>query len=212
IVVDVGCELTLFADGLIPGNTFAERINHLLSAVDQLPVFNQRLNDLLQRAVTETRKRFSGPVTYGSGTWEEVDWREFDYVGVDAYRDATNAASYVETLRSYHRYGKPVVVREFGCCCYEGADARGGMGFDIVDWSKDPPELGGDYVRNESVQATYISELLDVFERESVHGTFVYQFIEPDTPYDPNPRYDLDMAGYAVVKVYPTDSEKAYAK
>jgi hypothetical protein len=83
IVVDVGCELTLFGDGIIPGNSFAERINNLLSSLDQLPVFNQQLNDLLQQAVKKTRAHFSGPVTYGSGTWEDVDWRDLDYVGVD---------------------------------------------------------------------------------------------------------------------------------
>src|SRR5262249_18045284 len=170
----------LFADGIIPGHSFAERINNLLSTLDQLSVYNQRLNDVLQRAVTVTRAHFSGPVTYGSGTWEAVDWRDFDYVGVDAYRDATNAANYAEIVRSYHRHGKPVVVREFGCCCYEGAADRGGMGYDIVDWSKDVPELNGDYVRNESVQATYLAELLDVFAQEDVHGAFVYTFIEPN--------------------------------
>src|SRR5262245_57323634 len=73
IVVDVGCELTLFADGIIPGHSFAERIDHLLSSLDHLPVYNEQLNDVLRRAVTATRAHFSGPVTYGSGTWEDVD-------------------------------------------------------------------------------------------------------------------------------------------
>jgi hypothetical protein len=210
LVLDVGVEFTLFADGIVPGTTFQERIAGLLAAIDQLPVFNQRLNELLARAVAVARADFSGPLTYGSGTWEEVDWSGFDFVGVDLYRDATNWAGYLDTLRAYGRHGKPLLVTEFGCCCYEGAADRGGGGYDIVDWSKPVPELNGDYVRDESVQADYIAELLDLYEREGVHGAFVYEFIQPESPHDPDPRYDLDMASYAVVKVYPPDSDKPY--
>jgi hypothetical protein len=212
IVFDVGCELTLFAQGIIPGESFDERLATLLATLDQIPVYNEQLNDLLRRAVTETKAHFSGPVTYGSGSWESVDWREFDYVGVDLYRDATSEADYTAILRSYHAHDKPVVIREFGCCCYEGAEDQGSLGNAIVDWGKVPPQLNGDYVRDESVQATYLAELLDIFAREAVHGAFVYQFIEPYSTYDPNPRYDLDMASFAVVKVYPADSDKSYAK
>ncbi len=103
-------------------------------------------------------------------------------------------------MRALHRHGKPVVITEFGCCCYVGADDRGGDGFTIVDWSGPEPVLTGNPVRDEQVQADYLDELLDVFEAEGVYGAFVWNFIEPDSPYSPDPRRDLDMAGFAVVR------------
>ena len=121
-------------------------------------------------------------------------------VGVDLYRDASNEATYRQDVRALHRHGKPVVITEFGCCSYVGADDRGGEGFMIIDWSGPEPVLTGNPVRDEQVQADYLAELLDVFEAEDVHGAFVWTFIEPDSPYSPDPRRDLDMAGFAIVR------------
>jgi hypothetical protein len=47
-------------------------------------------------------------------------------VGVDLYRDESNEATYAREVRALHRFGKPVVITEFGCCAYRGADKRGG--------------------------------------------------------------------------------------
>ena len=152
---------------------------------------------------------FGGPVTYSSGTWEDVDWRPFDLVGVDLYRDRYNAATFADQVRSYHRHGKPVVITEFGCCSYVGADDLGGLGFTIIDFTTGT--LRGDPVRDESVQADYLAELLDVFEAERVHGAFVWNFIEPDSPYSPDPAHDLDMACFAVVRCDGPGSPDDYA-
>jgi hypothetical protein len=206
----LGAELTLFSSGIIPGKNVVERITTLLSTLHQLPTYNERLNDLLGSATATARAIFGGPVTYGSGTWEAVDWDGFDIVGVDLYRDADNRATYVDDLREYHRHGKPVVITEFGCCSYEGAEDAGGSGSFIVDWEKTPPELKGGYARSEQVQADYITELLGIYEAEGVQGAFVYTFLE-ENPHSPDPRYDLDMASFGIVKIYPSDSEKPYA-
>jgi hypothetical protein len=80
----------------------------------------------------------------------------------------------------------------------------------VIDWSAVPPTVEAGLVRDEQVQARYIDELLDVFIAERVHGAFVWNFIEPGNPYSPDPRFDLDMAGFAVVKCYPTWTELAY--
>jgi hypothetical protein len=145
-------------------------------------------------------------VTYGSGSWEEVDWSIFDFVSVDLYRDATNRATYLDQLRSFQRHGKPVVVTEFGCCCYEGAADAGAAGANIIDWTQTPPVLNGDFVRSEQVQADYIGDLLDLYQQEGIHGAFVYTFVEPAKTYSPDPRYDLDMASFGIVKVLPDDA------
>ncbi|MCP9983570.1 hypothetical protein [Actinomadura madurae] len=139
-----------------------------------------------------------------------MDWRGFDVVGVDLYRDESNEATYARDVRALHRFGKPVVITEFGCCTYRGAGDRGGMGFDIVDWTQNPPVVPPGYVRDEREQARYISELLDLYEAERLHGAFVYNFIDPGAPYSPDPSQDLDMAGFSLVKVLPPDSGLGY--
>ena len=153
---------------------------------------------------TRIRPIFGGQLTYSSGPWEEVDWRPFDVVGIDLYRDTENAATFVDDVRALHRHGKPVVITEFGCCAFRGAEDLGGGGFLVVDWTAAPPIVEPGLVRDEQVQARYIDELLDVFTAERVHGAFVYDFIEPGNPYSPDPRFDLDMAGFGVVKCYPS--------
>ena len=92
------------------------------------------------------------------------------------------------------------MIVEFGCCAFEGATELGPAGGTIVDWTADPPALAGPYRRNEQVQAGYLSQQLDVFEAEGVHGAYVFEFIEPARPWSPDPRHDLDMSSFGVVK------------
>lgn len=210
IALNIGVELSLFAGGSIPGDSFMERAETLVATLDELPTYNERLNDLLGRMVTTARDSFAGPLTYGSGEWESVDWSEFDFLGIDLYRDAYNRDTYTERVRDLHRHGKPVLITEFGCCTYEGAEDAGGSGYDIIDWEQDPPVLNGDYVRSEDVQAETIGELLDVYEAEEVHGAFVFTFVEVGQTYSPDPLYDLDMASFGIVKVFPASTGQGY--
>ncbi|MCP2340266.1 hypothetical protein [Actinomadura rupiterrae] len=198
--ISVGCELTIFMDGLVPGENYKERAANLGTPAGK--GYNERLNAFLVRAHETVRPLFKGNLTYTSGVWEQVDWRKFDVVGVDLYRDASNEATYRRDVRALHRFGKPVVITEFGCCTYRGAEKRGGDGFDIVDWDAIPPSIPKGYVRDEHVQARYITECLDIFESEGMYGAFVYDFIEPDSPHVPSdPPHDLDTAGFSLVTV-----------
>jgi|GEM_PF-126745 len=211
IVFDLGCELTIFASGIIPGTLLDERLVYLLEHLDELPVFSEKLNELLARITTGVRRVFPGRLTYSSGSWEDVDWTNLDIVGIDLYRDATNAENYLDLLHAYQQHDKPVWITEFGCCCYEGAQDRGSGGYAIVDWSTSPPQLNDTYTRNESVQATYLNELLDIFEQEGVDGAFIYQFIDPQLPHVPDdPLHDLDMAAFSIVKTYGDDADQSY--
>lgn len=209
IGISVGCELTIFMDGLVPGKDYRERGANLSTPAGA--GYNKRLNAFLGKALETVRPLFGGKLTYTSGVWEEVAWRGFDMVGVDLYRDASNKATYVQDVRALHRFGKPVLITEFGCCTYKGADERGGDGFDIIDWNATPPVVLPGYVRDEGVQARYIGECLDVYEAENVYGAFVYNFIEADSPTSPDRDLDYDMAGYALVKVSP-DPRLAYSR
>lgn len=210
LILDLGCEMTLFTDGIIPGSSFDERVATLLNTLDHLPEYNRTLNEMFVQIIDGVRPVFSGRLTYGSGPWESVDWAPFDIVGVDHYRDADNAATYVSDLRSYGRHNKPVIVTEFGCCCYAGAENRGGSGYDIIDWTATPPSFKGDYVRSEATQAQVLMDLLDIFEAEQVYGAFAYQFIAPDIPHNLDPKQDLDMASFSLVKTYADGSDHDY--
>jgi hypothetical protein len=146
------------------------------------------------------KEHFHGQITYSSGTWENVNWDLFDFVGIDYYRDAHNKKTYREKLKAYVKYGKPVVILEFGACTYKGAEDKGGYGWAIIDRSKTPYELQGEYTRDESVQVHYLTELLDIFAEEKVSGAFWFTFVMPSYPFNENPLLDLDTASYSVVK------------
>jgi hypothetical protein len=211
--LSLGVELTIFMDGLVPGASWDERAGSL--GVVPPEEYNASLNRFLADALPTVRDAFGGQVTYSSGVWEQVDWGDFDIVGIDLYRDADNKATFAEDVRRLHEHGKPVVITEFGCCSFQGAEELGGSGFEVVDYTAEMPTVAEGVVRDEQVQADYIDELLDVFEAEEVHGAFVYDFIEPDSTYSDDPRLDFDMAGFAVVTCFGNDSEdpdKAYAR
>lgn len=208
VIFVAGCELTFFMKGLVDGDTSFDRITtfmkplRLLKSTIVRGSFHKRLNAFLLKATTAVRAHFHGQLTYASGSWETVDWTVFDMVGVDYYRESMNKRSFREKLKAYFKYAKPVVILEFGCCTYKGAEEKGGYGWAIVDRSKKPYQLKGEFLRDERLQANYLIELLDIFRAEKVEGAFVFTFVSPTYPYNDNPLYDLDMASFSVVKTY----------
>lgn len=70
-------------------------------------------------------------------------------------------------------------------------------------WGDDgrPARLKGEYVRDEDEQATYLREVLEVFEAEGVDNAFVNTFARYDLPHRSTPREDFDLASFGVVKV-----------
>jgi hypothetical protein len=207
VVFVLGCEMSLFNSGFIPGATMQERMRALMNPalLAGQPVSPDEslrgFNSFLARAAAAVRERFLGPITYASGVWEQVDWSLFDIVGVDAYRDAGNRNVYREQLRAYAAHKRPVVVTEFGCCTYKGAQDRGGLGWAIVDRAAQPPRLSEDVVRDEQTQVEYLAESLDIFEEEQVEGAFWFTFASYTYPWSADPRHDLDAAAYGVVRV-----------
>jgi hypothetical protein len=84
------------------------------------------------------------------------------------------------------------------------APATRAQAAEIIEWDADTPtplRLNGDYTRDEQEQASYLRELLDVFDAEGVDSTFVFTFATYATPHRSDPRQDLDMASYGIVKV-----------
>lgn len=214
VVLVLGCELSAFASGFLPGGDVYARLASLLAPTPELFAGYQallaRFNALLADLAAEARRSFGGRITYASGPWEQVDWRPFDIVGVDAYRDAGNAATYEADLRAYLAHGKPLAVTEFGCCTYRGAADRGSLGWNIVDRTTSPPRLNGPYVRDEQEQVRYLHELRPIFERVGVDTAFWFTFASFNCPYSADPAHDLDFAAYGTVKLLPSGHGLAY--
>jgi hypothetical protein len=147
-------------------------------------------------------------VSYAALPLEGVDWAPFDIIATDAaYRSAVTAERFRENIRAFvaqgRAQGKPVAVTEFGCGTYRGATDVAGHANSIMVWGDDGRDarLNGEFVRDEDEQATYLRELLEVFEAEGVDSAFVYTFAIYNLPHRTDPGEDLDMASYGVVKV-----------
>ncbi len=201
----VGSELSLTSRGMVPGRWVFMRLQVILRwrrFFDRR--ITRRLNALLADLLAVARREFAGPVTYAAAFWEQVDWSAFDVAGVNLYRLGDDPAGYERRLRALvAEAGKPVVVTEFGCGAHVGADRRGPGSFLIVNWLAHPPRIRDGHVRDEEVQAAYLDELIDLYADVGVHGCFVFTFAMPDFPHHPDPRHDLDMAGFGVVKALP---------
>ena len=212
VVLVIGCELTLFNPGYLPGTFFYDRIRRLarpgprqLAAFARLP---KRLNGFLAEAA---RGRFGGPLTYASGTWEPVDWSRFDIVSVDAYRDARNTGSFRADLRKRFTHGKRVVATEFGCCAYAGAADRGGLGWDIAEYDEaGVPTITGEYERDESEQVRYMQEVNQIFVEEGLDLAFWFTFAGYQIPASSDPHRDADLASYGLVSLLPEGPGSGY--
>jgi hypothetical protein len=165
-----------------------------------------RVNEFLGQAVTLVRKRFGGRITYAAVPFERVDWAPFDIVSADLYRSAAIAGQFRAGVRTLVAQGKPVAMTEFGAATYRGAADRGAQGLEIVEYDPDtraPVRLDGEYARDEAGQAAYLRELLETFDAEGVDSAFVFAFAVHGFPHRPggDPRDDLDLASYGVVKL-----------
>ena len=218
VVVLTGSELSLFTDGFLPGETLEQRLALVADPLRVRPIIAEvraRINDFLRQAVDVVRARFGGRVSYASLPLEGVDWAPFDIIATDAaYRTAATAAHFRDNIRAFvaqgRAQGKPVAIMEFGCTTYRGASDGGGdslvEGAMIVWEGARPVRLNGEYVRDEDEQATYLRDVLDVFEAEGVDNAFVNTFARYDLPHSSDPREDFDMASFGVVKVLDSQS------
>lgn len=221
IVFVAGCEYTIFNKGAFPGDAFSDRLVILMKGLKEsaeskhtspvLEAGSTKLNEVLSRVVAKVRNEFKGSITYSSGPWETVDWRMFDIVGVDYYRQGESEDDYVRGLDRY-RLGKLLVVMEVGCCAYEGAAARGAGGFAILQGTNpdgSPKYEGGKTpVRSEREQADYVETQVRLLSNARVDGVFIYVFAFPTFPYDEN-GFDFDLASFSLVKSFPKQDKRS---
>jgi hypothetical protein len=204
VTVSVGAELSLFMSGIVEGRTVADRMEQLFAEASAPSSVAEDLNEHLRAAEAEARAQFGGPITYGAGPWERVNWRDmFDLVGLDVYLRPIHATSIVRHLHGFQHFDKPVVATEFGCVTNNlGAHEYGA---DVVDWTTTPPRITGATIRDEEIQAQSLATHLRAFDTAAIHGAFCFVFIEPVYLHDATPGLDLDMASFGVVAAVETD-------
>ncbi|MFJ6914942.1 abortive phage infection protein [Streptomyces sp. NPDC101133] len=201
VELSVGCEFWLFVPGIVPGETVLERVENLQNGTADPERVQRRLTAFTAKAAAVGRSVFGGRLSYAAAQDDEVDWTLFDVVGIDYYAYHAGPADHVRELRRHLRPGKPLAITEFGTCTYAGAPQAGGMGWSVVDYDKDPPEIKGNLVRSEHTQAAYLTDLLSVFESMGLYAAMAFEFLTADAPHRPgDPLHDLDMASYAITK------------
>lgn len=207
LVFIIGGELTIDMNCFVLGNTIQERAANLLKPLFFIknlfginPKFQKSFNQFLKNAVSLVKKEFSGKVTYASAMWETVDWSDFDFTSMNLYKASFNKFFFNQTLKKLLSTEKPVIITEFGCCSYNGADSKGPTGYTVLDSTKTPPVFKEVCIRNEKVQADYIVDLLQTFDKEQIAGSFIFDFYAQKLTYSDNPLNDYDMASFSITK------------
>ncbi|MFG1699729.1 hypothetical protein [Nonomuraea sp. NPDC049309] len=207
VVFVAGSELTVMDRGFLPGDTLKERLDALLGRRELAAEAGKRVAAFLAEAAAVVRERFGGKVTYAAIPFEPVDWSLFDFVTVELIRSAEVADRFQEGVRALVAQGRPVAITGFGTATWRGAADVAPRSMEIIEYDEDtglPARLTGTYERDEEGQATYLRELLEIFEAEGVDSAFVHTFALPALPHRPDgdPRDDLDLASLGIVKVY----------
>ncbi len=211
LVFSVGSEISLFAQGFVPGANVLKRLaNPKLRDLLRSGALRAPINAFLAAAARTVRAAFGGPLTYASLGFEEVDWGPFDFVGADLYRGDPHFELYPAILARYAKLGKPLANLEFGCCTFSGAERWGGRGWQIVDLAHRTPRLTADVVYDPGTQAREDAELLRLNDAAGVNATFVFTFVEPGPSLTPRMRrqlarltFDPDLPHYSLVRTLP---------
>ncbi len=212
IVFSVGNELSVFMRGIVPGRRFNQRVR-LLRKHFRAGTYTPALRKHLRAATTSVRRNYHGPVSYCALRMEDVDWDLFDVIGINHYLSAASASRYPRVLEQLLATGKPVSVTEFGFPACEAADAPEMLmlGLNVRPMSmigqrlpfagrKIRPRVRTIYRRDEAKQARLLVEQIDLLDRIGVDGAYIMSFSFPLSPYDPDPRHDLDATALSLVR------------
>ena len=205
VVLVLGCELSVFGSGFIPGADSYARLASLLAPPPELlagyQAIGRRLNEFLATAAARARRSFAGPVTYAAAPWEDVDWEPFDIVGVDAYRDKSNATGYRAQIRGLTGHGKPAAVTELAAAHSAALLITAPPGGLSSRAGRPAAGIDGAYLRDEHEQARYLRELFALYDEEGIDAAFWFTFANYDKPRGRDPGHDLDLASFGVVAV-----------
>lgn len=210
IVLDVGCEYMVFADGMIEGDDFFEKMDAITSGELDWEMVIQRMDGMLRVLAETARTHFGGRITYSDTPDMDFAWDAFDIIGIDHYLSGMPGAEYIATIDDLAATGKPVWVKEFGSTPWRGAADAGGMAWDIVDYTVSPPAIIDGIVRDEEEQARAIIETLGYIDQSRAERAYLYEFITTGSTRSDDPRYDYDLTGYGIVSTWGPEHERSY--
>ncbi|MFJ5990616.1 hypothetical protein [Lentzea sp. NPDC092896] len=209
VVFVTGVELSIMNSGFLPGDDLVQRLTRLLGEAEgraeRMGEAGVKLNELLAQAVAVVREHFQGRLTYACIPFENPDWDLFDIKSFELIRSAEIADVYAASIRNVVAQGKPVAITGFGTAAWRGSGVMAPRSMEILDLDEAglPVRVKDGYVRDEAEQATYLREVLEVFEAEGVDGAFVYMFALNNYTHRPDdPSRDFDMASPGIVKVH----------
>lgn len=219
----VGGQHTVLTPGILPGEPYLERIATIFfdgdtrfgvregKTTDQGLTLNvqsllneaaPRLNEFLGRAVGVARGIFDGRIGVSGAPWEPIDWTPFDLIGVTyvLMPSYLTREQHLAELAKFTRWGKPVLISAFGTASYQGAEEKGFFNWDIVDRGGPTLTIVDGHERDESVQASYYTKMLGIYEEAGIYGAAPVDLVHPTHPHSEDPRLDLDMASMCIVK------------
>ena len=128
-------------------------------------------------------------------------------MSVDLYRSAEIADQFADGVRTLVAQGKPVAITEFGCATYRGArrpSARAAWRSSSTTETGRPVRLNGEYDRDEAGQAGVSARTAGGLRRRRRRQRLRVPLRLYDHPHRPDgdPRDDLDLASYGIVKVF----------
>lgn len=177
--------------------------------------YKERARQLAKTLATETRNKFNGKITYASLPDEDIDWKDFDIVGVNLYEDASNRTKYGKELERYKSHGKPVAITEFGTAPYKGAKHLGGYAHSAIDWQKGKLKRGMGIMpifRDEKAQADYLEKLIKMYGAHEIDAHFIFEYINWNTPHTPDdPKRNLSTGSFGLVHQTP-EGEKVKSR
>lgn len=214
VVLSIGTELTLFMRDMVPGRTYHQRVRHLRTAPREARR-DTPLRPFLIQVAEKVRTHFHGPITYAAFPFERVDWDKFDIVGINHYWHRLNADRYIETLQPWRDLGKPLVISELGFRTCSVAEQTGPAGqANIVPLAlllhRLPaigrlvrPRVKTLQERDEATQASSLVQQLQTIAEAGIDGAFIYTFSFPLLIHGSDPRHDLDVDSFSLVKTLP---------
>jgi len=219
VIFIVGNELIIDSAGIFPFSTIPEKmealrvyltLKNIKDKTNRIKEISKSINNFLRRIDTKTKdfiedirkeatKNFKGKITYASFPSEEVDWEKFDIISINLYKNQWNESTYKEKLRQLKQYKKPIAITEFGTCAYIGASKKGGSAYDIIDYKTNTIKEG--IIRDENEQSEYLKDLIELYKKENIFATFVFDFKEEWKIHRKNSKKDFDLGSFGIMKV-----------
>jgi hypothetical protein len=198
----LGCELSIFNNGFLPGVHLLERSKAFAEFDKWQPAMDEMLKEFFIKIIPGVRQYFNGNITYAAGEWEEIDWSLFDIISVDLYRAKHNQTNYEQQLKTYMAHNKPVAITEFGCCPLHGASELGGNAtFIVLSVQGNELVVNEGWQYREEEQVIYLKELFSIFTASKVAFAFWFTFADYEKLHSNIAKHNLDMASYGLVQM-----------